>query len=57
MGARNRRPGPGRWPALAYPEFEAYVEKVSGMPVNCSLCHTHPDGPEGLNRDEIGSLK
>lgn len=44
-------------PALAYPEFEAYVEKVSGMPVNCSLCHTHPDGPEGLKPGQIGSLK
>lgn len=42
--------------AHAYPEFEAYVEQVSGMPVNCSMCHTHPDGPEGLKPGQIGSL-
>lgn len=42
--------------AQAYPEFEAYVEKNSGMPVNCSMCHTHPDGPEGLKPGQIGSL-
>ena len=42
--------------AYAYPEFETYVEEVSGMPVNCSLCHTHPDGPEGLKPGQIGSL-
>lgn len=42
--------------AHAYPEFETYVEKVSGRYINCAMCHTHPDGPEGLKPGQIGSL-
>jgi len=42
--------------AQAYPEFETYVENVSGRYVNCAMCHTHPDGPEGLKPGQTGSL-
>lgn len=43
-------------PAFAYPEFEAWVEQSSGRYVNCALCHTHPDGPEGVKPGQIRSL-
>ena len=43
-------------PATAYPEFEAWVERHSGRFVNCALCHTHPDGPEGVKPGQIRSL-
>lgn len=42
--------------ALAYPEFEVWVEEHSGRYVNCALCHTHPDGPEGVKPGQIRSL-
>jgi len=42
--------------AHAYPEFEAWVEQSSGRYVNCALCHTHPDGPEGVKPGQIRSL-
>lgn len=42
--------------ALAYPEFYEYSRKVSGRAVNCALCHTHGDGPEGNERGQINSL-
>lgn len=42
--------------ALAYPEFEAFVERHSGRYVNCALCHSHPDGPEGTKPGQIRSL-
>ena len=43
-------------PASAYPEFEAWVEENSGRFVNCAMCHTHPDGPEGVKPGQIRSL-
>jgi len=43
-------------PACAYPEFEIYVEEVAERYVNCAMCHTHADGPEGLKPGQIGSL-
>jgi len=43
-------------PAFAYPEFQVYVNENSGRNVNCSLCHAHPDGPEGLKPGQIGRL-
>ena len=43
-------------PASAYPEFEVWVERSSGRYVNCALCHTHPDGPEGVKPGQIRSL-
>lgn len=42
--------------AYAYPEFEAWVEQSSGRYVNCAMCHTHPDGPEGVKPGQIRSL-
>jgi hypothetical protein len=42
--------------AQAYPEFEQYVDQTSGRYVNCSLCHAHPEGPEGVKPGQIGSL-
>lgn len=43
-------------PGWAYPEFQRYSRDVSGRSVNCSMCHLHPDGPEGLKPGQIGSL-
>lgn len=40
----------------AYPEFYEYSRKVSGRAVNCALCHSHGDGPEGNDAGQIGSL-
>ena len=42
--------------AGAYPEFESWVEANSGRYVNCALCHSHPDGPEGVKPGQIRSL-
>ncbi|MDX1583660.1 MAG: hypothetical protein R3338_08675, partial [Thermoanaerobaculia bacterium] len=45
--------------AGAYPEFEVWVENTSGRYIDCAMCHTHPDGPEGrkrLTQDEIREL-
>ena len=42
--------------ALAHPEFQLYSEKKSGRNVNCAMCHSHPDGPEGLKPGQIGRL-
>lgn len=43
-------------PAAAYPEFETFVELHSGRTIDCTLCHTHPDGPEGVRPGQIRSL-
>lgn len=40
----------------AYPEFQEYSKKVSKRPINCAMCHTHPDGPEGVKVGQIGRL-
>jgi len=42
--------------AFGYAEFHAFVEQHSGRTANCAMCHTHPDGPEGLKPGQIGSL-
>ena len=42
--------------AVAYPEFQRYSKATSGRTVNCAMCHTHSDGPEGLKPGQIGSL-
>ncbi len=41
---------------FAHPEFQRYSKSVSGRSVNCAMCHTHSDGPEGIKPDQIGSL-
>ncbi|MBL8861191.1 MAG: hypothetical protein JNK02_04185 [Planctomycetes bacterium] len=43
-------------PAGAHHEFQTFVQSHSGRPVNCALCHTSPDGPEGTGAGQIGSL-
>ena len=42
--------------AAAYPEFQQFVQKRSGRAVNCAMCHTSPDGPDGAAFGQIGSL-
>jgi hypothetical protein len=40
----------------AYPEYREYVVKHSGHTVNCALCHTHSDGPDGAAPGQLGGL-
>jgi hypothetical protein len=40
----------------AYPEFQQYIVKRSGRPVNCAYCHPNADGPEGTAAGQIGHL-
>jgi hypothetical protein len=40
----------------AYVEFQTFIVTNSGRPVNCSMCHSHPDGPEGTAPGQIGRL-
>ncbi len=40
----------------AYPEFQQEIRKISGRSINCSMCHVHPDGPQGLKHGQIGGL-
>ena len=42
--------------ALAYPEYQQYVQDNSGRNVDCALCHTHSNGPVGLRPGQIGAL-
>lgn len=42
--------------AAAYPEFQQFIVKHSQRPVNCAMCHTHADGPEGTAPGQIGRL-
>ena len=42
--------------AHAYPEFQKFVQASSGRAVNCAMCHTSPDGPDGAGFGQIGSL-
>jgi hypothetical protein len=43
-------------PAAAYPEYQLFIQKQSGSPVNCGLCHVNSAGPEGSGDGQIGSL-
>jgi hypothetical protein len=43
-------------PLLAYPEFETWIEKTSGRFVDCAMCHSHAEGPEGVKAGQIRSL-
>lgn len=40
----------------AYPEFQQHIVKTTARPVNCALCHSHADGPEGAAPGQIGRL-
>lgn len=42
--------------ANAYPEFQRFSQEHGGQPINCAMCHTSGDGPEGAARGQIGSL-
>lgn len=42
--------------AQAYPEFQRRIQSQSGRVVSCGMCHTHPDGPDGVKHGQIGSL-
>jgi len=42
--------------ATAHSEFQAFVRKNSGRPVDCAMCHVHSNGPEGTGPGQIGSL-
>lgn len=42
--------------AAAYPEFQQFVQQRSGRAVNCAMCHTSSDGPDGAAFGQIGSL-
>ena len=42
--------------AWGYPEFQREIVATSGRPVNCALCHTSADGPEGTAPGQIGRL-
>jgi hypothetical protein len=43
-------------PACAYPDFQTFITKSSGRPVNCAFCHAHSDGPDGAAPGQIGRL-
>lgn len=40
----------------AYPEYQQFVVKNSQRPINCAMCHAHPDGPEGTAPGQLGRL-
>lgn len=42
--------------ASAYTEYQKWAQKSSGRTVSCSLCHAHPDGPDGVKPGQLGSL-
>ncbi len=42
--------------AAAHGEYQAFVRKNSGRPVDCALCHVHSNGPEGTAAGQIGAL-
>lgn len=42
--------------ALAYPEYQQFVEKNSKRTVNCAMCHSNENGPTGNGPGQIGSL-
>ena len=42
--------------ARAFPEYQRYIVKHSGRPVNCAFCHMHADGPQGTAPGQIGRL-
>lgn len=42
--------------ALAYPEYQSFVEKHSHKSVDCAMCHLNSNGPIGKEPGQIGSL-
>jgi len=41
---------------FAYPEFQQFIEHNSHRTVNCAMCHTNENGPQGDGKGQIGSL-
>jgi hypothetical protein len=41
---------------FAYPEFQSFIVTNSSRPVNCAMCHSHADGPEGTAPGQLGRL-
>lgn len=42
--------------ASAYPEYQKASQARSGRTVNCAMCHTNSDGPEGTAPGQLGAL-
>ena len=42
--------------ALSFYEFQNFIEKKSKKQTNCAYCHSHPNGPEGNESGQLGSL-
>ncbi len=42
--------------AAAHGEYQEFVRKNSGRPVDCAMCHAHSNGPEGTAARQVGSL-
>ena len=40
----------------AFPEYQTYIRTHSGRPLDCGMCHTHPEGPTGSSPGQIGHL-
>ena len=46
----------GGKPALAFNEFQTYIEQKSKKQLNCAYCHSHVNGPNGNETGQLGSL-
>jgi len=42
--------------AGAFPEFQRYSQRHSGVPTDCAMCRINPGGPVGSEFGQIGSL-
>lgn len=40
----------------AFREFQKFIEDNSNKQINCIYCHIHPNGPEGHEKGQLGSL-
>lgn len=43
-------------PALAFNEFQSFIELKSKKQLNCAYCHSHTNGPNGSETGQLGSL-
>jgi len=41
---------------VAFPEFQRYSQRHSGVSIDCAMCHINPGGPVGSEFGQIGSL-
>jgi hypothetical protein len=42
--------------SAAYPEYQSFIRTRSGRAIDCALCHTNADGPNGAGPGQIGGL-